>query len=61
MSFSLVGRARATFRCGVKVSSGGFSLAVEQLEHTGSVVVAHGLSFPHQGLNPCPLHCQAGS
>ena len=34
----------------------------------GSVVVAHGASrsaacgiFPDQGLNPCPLHCQADS
>ena len=36
--------------------------------HTGSVVVAHGLScstacgiFPDQGSNPCPLHWQADS
>ena len=36
--------------------------------HTGSVVLAHGLScsaacgvFPHQGSNPCPLHWQADS
>ena len=36
--------------------------------HAGSVIVAHGPScsaacgiFPDQGLNPCPLHCQADS
>ena len=41
---------------------------LQQLWHTGSVVVAHGLScsmacgiLPEQGSNPCPLHWQADS
>ena len=41
---------------------------LQQLQHAGSVVVAHGLScsaacgiFLDQGSNPCPLHWQADS
>ena len=41
---------------------------LQQLQHAGSVVVAHRLScstvcgiFPDQGSNPCPLHWQADS
>ena len=42
--------------------------SLQQLWHTGSVVMAHGLScsaacgiFPDQGSNLCPLHWQADS
>ena len=41
---------------------------LQQLQHSGSVLVVHGLScsaacgiFPDQGLNPRPLHWQADS
>ena len=44
------------------------ALRLQQLQHAGSVGVAHGLScsaacgiFPDQGSNPCPLHWQADS
>ena len=56
--------------CGEQASHcGGFSCCgaqgtrFQQLQHVGSVVVAHGPSFSavcgillDQGLNPCPLH-----
>ena len=44
------------------------ALGLQQLRHTGSVLVGDGLSysvaygtFPDQGLNPCLLHLQADS
>ena len=50
--------------CGVQLQAHG----LQQLQHAGSVVVAHGFScfmacgiFLDQGLNPCPLHWQANS
>ena len=47
-------------------STGSRAHRLQQLQHVGSIVVAHGLScsatcgiFPNQGLNLCLLHCQA--
>ena len=49
-------------------SMGSGARGLQQLRHTGSIVVLHGLScslvcgvFPNQGSNPCLLHCQADS
>ena len=45
------------------------SCGAQALEHSGSTVVTHGLSYSmayeilvlQQGSNPCPLHCKADS
>ena len=54
--------------CGAQVLGVGSVVVVPGLQSTGSVVVAHGLSFPmacriflDQGLNPCLLQWQANS
>ena len=69
-AFSSCSKRGLLFRCGAWASHcGGFSLLWSMgCRHTGSVVVAHGLScsttrgiFPSQGLNPCPLHWQVDS
>ena len=58
------------FRCGAQPSHcTGFSCCRPRaLGYKSSEIVAHRLTcseacgiFPHQGLNPCPLHCQADS
>ena len=52
-------------RCCVGLSPVSRALGLQQLRHTGSVLVGDGLSysvaygtFPDQGLNPCLLHLQ---
>ena len=54
--------------CGADSRHPDFSRCSTQALEYGSVVVVHRLSyfeacaiFPDQGLNPCPLHCQADS
>ena len=68
-AFSSCGkRGHSSSRCAGLSPSRPLLLQSTGSRRAGSVVVAHGPScsaacgiFPHQGLNPCPLHWQADS